>query len=323
LNQVLLFCYIALSIVSSQLHFNLFVYILPNTLDDNNFTAPLSSPASTCIIDFKLNGCPKFYMSLDNDCRGRPTEITFQYNGGDCRQSENVQDRQKHKCTDFNGGPPLQPGAQSYITVTALGGSDLYFAGPVKAGEEYTFKVSETYSLNEYGQFDTISSDMTITIFESKGGVTLQTIDIKLSCSQPLFLGDKFGSNQIMQWVEPSGRVVSMMPTYTTSSETEGTIQVALDVSDEQNPVRILEMIIDTNTQDQSIDYTSQVAGTILQPGSSIQLPGFKIDTDIDMDVLNQYTFFVTIIGESLDGTNQCDGNNKHECIIGSDPLTL
>jgi hypothetical protein len=156
LNQVLLFCYIALSIVSSQLHFNLFVYILPNTLDDNNFTAPLSSPASTCIIDFKLKGCPKFYISLDNDCRGRPTEITFRYNGGDCRQSENLQDRQKHKCTDFNGGPPLQPGAQSYITVTALGGSDLYFAGPVKAGEEYTFKVSETYSLNEYGRFPLI-----------------------------------------------------------------------------------------------------------------------------------------------------------------------
>ena len=252
-----------------------------------------------------------FNISLDNDCQGRPQEITFRYNGGDCSQSDNLQPRQKFSCTDSNGGPPTPPGTQSYITATPRGGSDIYFAGPVKVGEKYT--------LNADRQFDKLSADMTLTIFESLGGAVLQVTDVHLSCSQPLFLFDKFGASQVTQWVETSGRVV----TDTQTGVETGTIQVALDTSNEQTPVRLLEMTVLTNHQDAPIDYTSQVAGTILQPGSSIQLPGFKIDTDIDVGVLNQYTFFVTIIGESLDGSNQCDGNNKHECIIGSDPLTL
>jgi hypothetical protein len=150
---------------------------LPNTLDGNNFTAPLSNSTSTCIVDFKLEGCPNYGFSIDDDCEGRPTEVTFKYNGGSCDQSNNLQP-QTFSCTDFNCGPPLKTGAQHYITATAPGGSDIYFAGPVEVGEKYTFKVGETYSLNANGQFDTLSSDMNITIFESQGGAAFQTTDM-------------------------------------------------------------------------------------------------------------------------------------------------
>mmetsp|Transcript_47117 Transcript_47117/g.47958 ORF Transcript_47117/g.47958 Transcript_47117/m.47958 type:complete len:252 (+) Transcript_47117:1385-2140(+) len=152
---------------------------------------------------------------------------------------------------------------------------------------------------------------MTITIFESQGGALLQIVDVHLSCSQPLFLFDKFGSSQVTQWVETSGRVV----TDTQTGVETGTIEVALDTSNEQKPVRLLEMTVLTNTQDQPIDYTSQVAGQILAPGSSIELPGFKIDIELGQQV--RYTFFTTIIGETLDGTNMCNGNDMLECIVG------
>merc|ERR1712166_558210 len=276
--------------------------------------APSPSPTSSCVIDVDLTGCPQYNSSLDNDCQGRPWEITFRYNGGGCAQSDNLQPRQKFSCTDnpttaenrslqsFLGAPTAE-GTQSYITAVPRGGTDLYFAGPVAVGEKYT--------LNQDRVFDKLSADMTITIFDAEGGNVLQLVDLHLSCSQPLFLFDKFGASQVTEWVETSGRVVSDTQT---GVET-GTIEVGLATDNQQKPVRLLEMTVLTNTQDQPIDYTSQVAGQVLQPGSSIELPGFEIDIELGLQV--RYTFFTTIIGETLDGTNMCNGNDMLECIVG------
>merc|ERR1740130_1146826 len=255
-------------------------------------------------------GCPKYNISLDNDCQGRPWEITFRYNGGNCAQSDNLQPRQKFSCTDTGSGPPTALGAQSYITATPRGGSDLYFAGPVKVGEKYT--------LNADRQFDKLSADMTLSIFDSQGGNALQITDVHLSCSQPLFLFDKFGASQVTEWVETSGRVV----TDTQTGVETGTIEVKLDTStDIVKPVRLLEMTVLTNTQDQPIDYTSQVAGMVLGPGDVIELPGFQID--IDLSERTRYTFFTTIIGDTLDGTNMCNGFSFLECTIGFNLLPV
>ena len=172
-------------------------------------------------------------------------------------------------------------------------------------------KVGEKYTLNADRQFDKLSADMTLSIFDSQGGNALQVTDVHLSCSQPLFLFDKFGASQVTEWVETSGRVV----TDTQTGVETGTIEVGLATDNQQKPVRLLEMTVLTNTQDQPIDYTSQVAGQVLQPGSSIELPGFEIDIELGQQV--RYTFFTTIIGETLDGTNMCNGNDMLECIVG------
>ena len=231
--------------------------------------------------------------------------------GGGCAQSDNNNNPQTFTCTDSNGGPPTPPGTQNYITATALGGGDLYFAGPVKVGEKYILKnIRETYSLNADGQFDTLSSDITITIFEFQGGAALQTTDMKLSCANSLFLSDKFGASQIKEWVEPSGRVVA-----DTEIDRQGTIEVGLEVSTEQKPVRIIEISVLTNTQDEAFDFTPYVAGQIVQPGSSIELPGLEIDIDFGQEI--RYTFSATIIGETLDGTSMCEGIFMHECTVG------
>jgi hypothetical protein len=280
----------------------------------------LSNSTSTCIIDFGYHECPVYttHGNPNEDCQTRPAEITFKYNGGSCAQSDNLQAPEKFSCTDSNGGPPTLPGTQSYITATTLGGSDLYFAGPVEVGEKYTFQVEETLTLNENGQFRTLSSDITITIFESQGGVTFQTTNMQLSCSrygsnQPFFLNDKFGASAINGWVEPSGRGVANADT---SIDKTGMIQVEFYSSNEQMPVRIVEMTAITNTQDQTIDITPQYAGKIFQPGTKIKLPELKYGIDLYREV--RYTFNITIIGESLDGTNQCNGIGQFECIRGS-----
>merc|ERR1712161_132919 len=294
----------------------------PGTPNPSPFPSPAPSPAptSSCVIDVNLDGCPQYNSSLDNDCQGRPWEITFRYNGGDCSKSDNLQPRQKFSCVDTSGGPSTAQGTTNYITAVPRGGSDLYFAGNVAVGEKYT--------LNEDRVFDKLSADMTITIFESQGGRvlqqrdlqgnSLQTVDLHLSCSQPLFLFDKFGASQVTEWVETSGRVVSDKQ----NDVETGTIKVELNTStDVVKPVRLLEMTVLTNTQDKPIDYTTQVAGTILGPGDVIELPGFTID--IDLSARTRYTFFTTIIGETLDGTAQCNGFSFLECTIGFNLLPV
>ena len=69
-----------------------------------------------------------------------------------------------------------------------------------------------------------------------------------LSYSQSLFLFDKFGASQVTQWVNTS-RIVT-----DTQIGVTGMIQVALDASNEQMPVHLLEMTVLTNAQDQLID---------------------------------------------------------------------
>jgi hypothetical protein len=191
----------------------------------------------------------------------------------------------------------------SYITATPRGGNDLYFEGNVAVGEKYT--------LNEDFEFDKLSADMTITVFSSQGGTVLQTTNVHLSCSQPLFLFDKFGASQVTQWIETSGRVVSD----TQGDVPTGSIVVALEPAPGIVPVRLTEMQVITSAQDAPIDYTPQVAGQVLTPGIALELPGFAID--IELGVRTRYTFFTTIIGETLDGSNQCNGNSFLECTVG------
>ena len=230
--------------------------------------------------------------------------MTFRYSGGDCSQSDNLQPRQKFNCIDINGGPPIAAGSLSYITVVPTIGGSAYFAGPVAVGEKYT--------LNEDFNFDKLAADMTVQVFDSQGGTLLQQVDMHLSCSQPLFLFDKFGAGQVTEWIETDGRIVSDKQTDVQT----GTIEVQLDTtSGILKPVRLLEMTVLSNTLDEPIDYTPQIAGLVLNPGDTIELEGFGID--IELTELTRYTFFTTLIGETLDGTNTCNGFDFLECTIG------
>ena len=113
--------------------------------------APSPAPTQACIIDVAIDGCFNFTPPFDNNCQGRPVAITFRYNGGDCSQSNNLQDRQKFNCFDLeppvgSGPPPTTAGEVAYVLATTLGGDDIYFEGFVPVGE--------TFSLNEDQFYD-------------------------------------------------------------------------------------------------------------------------------------------------------------------------
>mmetsp|Transcript_16587 Transcript_16587/g.18653 ORF Transcript_16587/g.18653 Transcript_16587/m.18653 type:complete len:394 (+) Transcript_16587:52-1233(+) len=145
------------------------------------------------------------FPTVDPECQGRPWVITFLYNGGNCAQSDNLQPRQKFSCIDFTSrGPPTHKGEESYITAVPRGSRSgfIFFAGTVPVGEKFTLNADRVY--------DKLASEMTLTVYEEEGGDVVQVVDLHLSCSQPLILYDKFGASEVTQWVETSGRVVSL-----------------------------------------------------------------------------------------------------------------
>ena len=189
------------------------------------------------------------------------------------------------------------------LTFTGDGG-DIYFQGPVPVGDKYT--------LNQDKSQDKLSADMVLEIFDTDpafGGQLLQRTNVHLSCSQALFLFDRFGSSQVTEWIEVDGRIVTDEQLNVPS----GNITVELDTLITK-PVVLRDMRIIANTG-QIFDYSDEIDGVILEPGAAIQLEPFVIDIELGREV--EYLFFTTIIGETLDGTNTCNGNSFLSCIVG------
>ena len=262
-----------------------------------------------CSVNVELT-CPiPVPIAIDNGCIDPFQVVHFRYNGGDCSQSDNLETRQDFTCTDSidNEGLDLTnstaEGNESYIVVTSRSSEEIYFSGSVAVGEEYILNANEQYSV--------LNGEMTITIFDSEGGDILQTTDLLLDCTNPLFLFDKFGSNQVTAWKETSGREVSPPELNRT-----GTIGVVVNNFDSDKPIRLVEMTLLSNIQDMPIEYTSEVQGQVLQPGSEFQLSGYEFN--YDLTTRTRYTFFTTIIAEPLDGdeTKQCNGHHFIECIL-------
>jgi hypothetical protein len=260
-----------------------------------------------CNVNVRLK-CPIFVpITLDNGCIDPFQVVHFRYNGGDCSQSDNLETRQEFACTDIidNGGPPVSTAEEyeSYIVVNSRSSEEIYFSGSVAVGEEYTLNANEQYSV--------LNGEMTITIFDTEGGNIIQTTDLLLDCSNPLFLFDKFGSSQVTAWKETSGREVSSQ----FEMNRTGTIGVAVNNFDSDEPIRLVEMTLLSNSQDMPIEYTSKVQDEVLFPGSELQLPGYKFN--YDLTTRTRYTFYTTIIAKvNGDKTKQCNGHHFIECIL-------
>merc|ERR1712238_151343 len=137
---------------------------------------------------------------IDNGCIDPTRTITYKLNGGTCAQSDSMMSRSLFTCDDASSGQTVGTAGTYYIEATGSG-NNVYFSGSVPVGSEYT--------LNPDRAFDSLGS-ATIKVYTSQGGDVLQTVTLNdMTCTNPLFLFDKFGASQVTEWVETSGRVVS------------------------------------------------------------------------------------------------------------------
>jgi len=136
----------------------------------------------------------------DNDCIDPTRTITYKLNGGTCAQSDSMMSRSLFTCDDASSGQTVGTAGTYYIEATGSG-NNVYFSGSVPVGSEYI--------LNEDRAFDSLGS-ATIKVYTSQGGDVLQTVTLNdMTCTNPMFLFDKFGASQVTEWVETSGRVVT------------------------------------------------------------------------------------------------------------------
>jgi|GEM_PF-2926837 len=131
--------------------------------------------------DFPVQQSCSFTPELAScDLLGKPTSLTFTYTGGGCSDSSNGQDGDKTECSgDINGmlGVSVVAGnndlSKTYAISTAM----------VAPGEEFTITA------------DKFDSNSRIDISNAGG---TESNGFHTSCSQPLEIGDKFGSLELV-----------------------------------------------------------------------------------------------------------------------------
>ena len=180
------------------------------------------------------------------------TSITFKYTGADCSASDNNQDSGKWDCSGVPGPDPVSITVNKDTNKTSANKTSL------SVGDEVTLG-------NEFGS-------------ETELMVGEQSLKIHTSCSQPLEIGDVFGSLEV---VGINGQRSGSDVTYTYEITNIGDTTV-LNVAAEDD-----------------------VYGTL--PGSPIAqiLPGESVTLQVDASVSEDTTNTVTVTGET-GGDRQC-----------------
>lgn len=133
-----------------------------------------SSEDGGAFCDLSLDACG------DN---GKPESLEVVYTGRSCFATRTQQDFDKWSCS---GDPDDEP----FVHIIAYkDGSNVYFDGFVSIGEAFLID-SANAGQNE------LSSNTNVDVF-ALDGTPLQQVNFHTSCSQPLFVGDVYGSIEI------------------------------------------------------------------------------------------------------------------------------
>ncbi len=129
----------------------------------------------------------------DTPCTKRPTSLGLRFNGGGCGQSSNNQSSSSWSCSGDAGPGPVRIRAfkkSVYLDKPGVAAGDLIDVIASAGGR--TELEGETW-------FD---------IFNSSGA-RVQQVRIHTSCSQPLRVGDRFGSLEVVRFANPVQGVVT------------------------------------------------------------------------------------------------------------------
>ena len=227
-------------------------------------------------------------------CEDRPTWMQFKYYGGDCSQSANSQATGLFLCTDFATLPPGEP---VFIRVFATTAPDvIYFEGPVEFNG--LFNVTDPNG-------DRLESNMNITTYASDGGELLQSVQYHSSCSQNLFLKDRFGDSQLVAFFNEEQGLVDCFVTanYTFTIVNEGEMP------------GVLVSLVALTTPFGPFDLTEQVAEQDLGPGDTFVV---TLPVVLDLTVRQRYTVLATITGQLDEAAEPCSSSDFLEFVAGN-----
>jgi len=222
-------------------------------------------------------------------CEDRPFAMVFRYTGGTCDLSDNIQSPELFQCFDFQGGPPTIDGTESFITVTDIkGGAIVYHADFVRVGGEYTVA----------DQPRDVEANMNITIYSSGNTVSanmLQTLVYHSSCSQNLFLKDRYGASILVVFVNEVQGLVSCFFNATYS----------FTIGNEAKGDNAILNTLTSATNFGLFNFTDDINGLVIEPDGPPIVRSISIV--IDLTVRERYTALTTITARAPRGKECVD----------------
>ncbi len=122
---------------------------------------------------------------------GKPAMLTLRYLGGN--EVQHHQDPGKVAAT---GDPGATQPVMIIVSEKANGGGKVYFSGLVALGDQFSALASQAGD-------SALRSEIHVTVLD--GAAVLQSIKFHTSCSQPLHLGDRFGSVVLVGFMDQDG----------------------------------------------------------------------------------------------------------------------
>jgi len=234
-------------------------------------------------------------------CDNRASVMSWRFNGGDCEQSFNIQEADKFTCTDFDGGAPTEGSA--WITVTSVKDeSQVYFDGEVRVGDLFSMFAANT----DKGKFD---ADSFFYVYSDASKANLlQLSSVHTSCSQNLFLKDKFGSVQLLIFENELGLFTCFVQaTYGFTITNQGAADSGT----------IVEFTSTTNgVSDDCLDDVPADSDTV-QPGDTVIVDKQVL---IDMTVRQEYNTVAYIRAETPNGSS-CEDTSTLQFTAGNPNL--
>jgi hypothetical protein len=271
---------------------------------------PSNPPTVPCTIDFTSTCIPpppatdcSAIPPAVQQCEGRPLMMGMLYNGGDCSQTftPQVQEPDKFSCTDIGAGPPTIDGEQSYIVVTAVKDpSVVYHADFVEVGTIYY--LSDNGERFVADQFIDIYSDSSMA-----EGTLLQAVQYHSSCSQNLFLKDRFGASQLVEWYNEEQGLISCFANATFDLS----VTIPIDIQGDTLTLTSLVSITSWGV----FNLTDDVFGQVVQPGDTIEA---SFTVTLDLTQVRTYELLTEIIGVTDQGV-ECRGVDFYSFTAGTD----
>ena len=217
-------------------------------------------------------------------CDETPFAMIFKFNGGDCNQSSNLQPSSAFLCEDFDGGPPSDPGEQSFIVVTSADErNNVYFSDFVTVGDDFI--------VDDAG--NNVANNMNITIYSTDKPsfeTMLQTMVYDSSCKLNLFLKDRFGAVQLIVFINSRQGVVSC--------DFNVTLRYSvINIGEPSNTITLQTLESETNLG--LLNLTDEVDSILLAPETGAT---FEVSVTLDLSQSIQYFVDTSVVGLSPQG---------------------
>jgi len=240
--------------------------------------------------------------------------MEFKYNGGDCSQSYTIQENDKFACFDYEwnatdgmtGSGPPATGLAYLKLVAEKDESVVYFDGEVEVGEAFNGTDSVKFE-----------ADSVLYVYYDEGQtVLMQKVNFHTSCSQNLFLKDRYGSAQVTGF-NTAGEANWI------SCFVDATLDVVIS-NEGSSPYTIVEF---------TSSFTSEEDGTVTDDcldnlpggggaGNAVVPPGNEKSVSkpivLDMTVRQDYSATAYMKAVATNGDKICEDSDEHTWEAGN-----